>query len=87
MAWMLLANVKKIVREEICANHSRGSAERARSRLRSDSGERIRDHGDEQVNKPKIEHDKTNDEKEARYEELCVDHVVHQLRPLGMVYQ
>jgi hypothetical protein len=49
---------------------SRGGTERARSRLRSNSGERIRDHGDEQIDKPKIEHDKTSDEKEARYEEL-----------------
>ena len=59
------------------ADHSRGSTERARSCLCSNSGKRIRDHGDEQIDKPKIEHDETSDEKEARYEELCVDHVVH----------
>jgi hypothetical protein len=46
------------------------NAQCARSRLRSNSGERIRDHGDEQIDKPKIEHDETSDEKEARYEEL-----------------
>lgn len=61
---------------------SRCSTECARPRLCSDGGERVRDHGDEQVDEPKIEHDKTNDEKEAGYEELRVDHGVHQRRPL-----
>ena len=46
----------------------------------------MRDHGDEQIDKPKIEHDETSDEKEARYEELRVDHVVHQPRPLRTIF-
>jgi hypothetical protein len=60
----------------------RCGTECARLRLCSDGGERVRDYGDEQVDEPKIEHDKTNDEKEARYEELRVDHGIHQRRPL-----
>ncbi len=77
---------KEILRDERYRDHARGSTERARLRFRSNDKERVRDHGDEQVDKPKIEHDKTSDKKDARNEELCVDHVVHQRRPLGMIY-
>ena len=66
-------------RQQGTGDYSRSGTERARSGFCSDSGERIRDHGDEQVDKPKIEHDDTNDEKEGGYEELRVDHRIHQL--------
>jgi hypothetical protein len=61
---------------------SRCGTERARSRFGSDSGERVGNNGDEQVDEPKIEYDEANDKKEAGYEELRVDHLVHQRRPL-----
>jgi hypothetical protein len=48
------------------ANRSRGSTERARTRLRSNGGKCIRNHGNEQIDKPKVEHDETSDEKKAR---------------------
>jgi hypothetical protein len=57
---------------------SRDSTERARSRFRFDGRESVCDHGDEQVDQPEVEHDKANDEKEAGYEELRVDHGIHQ---------
>ena len=70
------------VQDQRVVMDSRCSTECARLRLCSDGGECVRDHGDKQVDKPKIEYNETNDEKEAGYEELRVDHGVHQRRPL-----
>jgi hypothetical protein len=55
----------------------RDSTERARSRFCPNGGESVCDHGDEQIDEPKIEHNEANDKKEARNEKLRVDHGVH----------
>ena len=48
----------------------------------TDSGKRIGDDRNEQVDEPEIEDDNTDDEEEARDEEFSVHHGVHQRRPL-----
>jgi len=52
----------------------RGSAERARSCFCPNGGESVCDYGNEQIDEPKIEHNEADDEKEARNEELRVNH-------------
>lgn len=61
---------------------SRRSTKRALLRIRADSRERIRNHRNEQIDEPEIEHDETNDEEKARHEELGIDHLVHDRGPL-----
>jgi hypothetical protein len=62
---------------------SRDSTEHARLRFRFEGRESVHDHGDKQVDQPEVEHDETNDEKEAGYEELRVDHGIYQCQPPG----
>ena len=60
----------------------RRSPKRALLRVLPDGGERVRDHGHEEVDEPEIEHDDADDEEEARDEELGVHHGVHEGGPL-----
>jgi hypothetical protein len=45
--------------------------------LRADSLERVRNHRNKQIDKPEVEDKNADDEKDARHEELCVDHLIH----------
>lgn len=56
----------------------RSGTKRRLMRLLSNSRERVRDHSDEQIDQPEIEHHDADDKEEARHEELRVDHGVHQ---------
>jgi hypothetical protein len=49
---------------------SRGSTERAFLRNLSDGEERIRDHGNKQINEPKVEYDDASDKEETAKEVL-----------------
>jgi hypothetical protein len=49
---------------------SQDSTEHARSCFQFEGRESVHDHGNKQVDQPEVEHDETNDEKEAEYEEL-----------------
>ena len=51
-------------------------------RLGPDGRECVGDHSDEKVDEPEIKYDNGCDEEEARYEELRVDHAVHEAGPL-----
>jgi hypothetical protein len=54
-------------------------------RLGPDGRERIGDHSDEKVDEPEIKYDDACDEEEAGYEELRVDHAVHDGGPLKKI--
>ena len=63
-------------------DHLRGSSECTLVGIFTDSGKRIGDDRNEQVDEPEIEDNNTDDEEEARDEEFSVHHGVHQRRPL-----
>jgi hypothetical protein len=60
----------------------RSSSKRALLGVRSYRRERIRDHRNEEIDEPEIEHDDANYEEYTGDEELGVDHRVHDWRPL-----
>jgi len=60
----------------------RCGAERTFLRLGPDGCESIGDHSDKEVDEPEIKYDDGQDKKDARDEELRVNHVVHHRCPL-----